>query len=291
MLYFAAALIATLGFAHYILGERYILIRLFRRDLPKLFGTLRNLLTPTIQNRTANGMKVFLGNTALDPMFQSASMPFNVNPHLINIAIHVFAGAIGIVIGLYLLIAAKATPRHRIVGRVFVGFASVVCITAIVGSALFRFIPLFAVLSLLVPYVLLSGWHVIYTQKSGPNWLDAILLLAGIAGAVALVPILATADKLPGSAAPVVYSTLAALALVMVYDLARWCFPGHWHAGTWRFEHIYKILSALFGMMSAAVGNIFHTTWAQLVPSAVGIVIVIWFMAREWRAEAVRLQR
>jgi hypothetical protein len=38
MLYVAAALIAALGIAHSILGERYILIRLFRRDLPELFG-------------------------------------------------------------------------------------------------------------------------------------------------------------------------------------------------------------------------------------------------------------
>ena len=38
MLYVAAALIALLGLAHSVLGERYILIRLFRRDLPALFG-------------------------------------------------------------------------------------------------------------------------------------------------------------------------------------------------------------------------------------------------------------
>lgn len=38
MLYTAAVLIALLGLAHSVLGERYILIRLFRRDLPRLFG-------------------------------------------------------------------------------------------------------------------------------------------------------------------------------------------------------------------------------------------------------------
>ena len=38
MLPTAAVLIALLGLAHSVLGERYILIRLFRRDLPKLFG-------------------------------------------------------------------------------------------------------------------------------------------------------------------------------------------------------------------------------------------------------------
>ena len=39
MLLTAATLIFLLGLAHSVLGERYLLIRLFRRqDLPKLFG-------------------------------------------------------------------------------------------------------------------------------------------------------------------------------------------------------------------------------------------------------------
>ena len=39
LLYFAAILAIVLGTAHSLLGERYILTRLFRRnDLPKLFG-------------------------------------------------------------------------------------------------------------------------------------------------------------------------------------------------------------------------------------------------------------
>lgn len=38
-LHFASALFFLLGLAHSVLGERFILIRLFRReDLPKLFG-------------------------------------------------------------------------------------------------------------------------------------------------------------------------------------------------------------------------------------------------------------
>lgn len=38
-LYIAAILIFILGLAHSVLGERFILVRLFRRDsLPKLFG-------------------------------------------------------------------------------------------------------------------------------------------------------------------------------------------------------------------------------------------------------------
>jgi uncharacterized membrane protein len=201
--------------------------------------------------------------------------------HLLNIAIHVSAGSIGILLGLYMLITAKGTERHRLLGRIFVAFAGVVCLTAIIGTVFFRFIPLFAVLSLLVPYVLLSGWHVIYTKDAGPNRIDALLLVIGIACAFGLVPVLTAASNVPGSSAPVVYSTLGALGFVLTYDTARWLFPKHWHATTWRFEHIYKILSALFGMMSAAVGNIFHTTWAQLAPSAIGVAVLLWFMWRQ----------
>ena len=39
-LYFAAFLLVAIGITHSILGERYILIRLFRRDdLPKILGS------------------------------------------------------------------------------------------------------------------------------------------------------------------------------------------------------------------------------------------------------------
>lgn len=40
LLFVAAGLVIALGLAHSYLGERYILIRLFRRtDLPKIFGS------------------------------------------------------------------------------------------------------------------------------------------------------------------------------------------------------------------------------------------------------------
>ncbi|SMF15595.1 hypothetical protein SAMN02745866_01022 [Alteromonadaceae bacterium Bs31] len=40
MLFFSALLLVTIGLAHSYLGERYILIRLFRRDnIPKVLGS------------------------------------------------------------------------------------------------------------------------------------------------------------------------------------------------------------------------------------------------------------
>lgn len=39
MLILAAVLAVAIGLVHSVLGERYILLRLFRRPLPKLFGS------------------------------------------------------------------------------------------------------------------------------------------------------------------------------------------------------------------------------------------------------------
>lgn len=42
MMQLAALLVVALGLAHSVLGERYILVRLFRReDLPRIFGSSR----------------------------------------------------------------------------------------------------------------------------------------------------------------------------------------------------------------------------------------------------------
>ncbi|WP_373896711.1 hypothetical protein [uncultured Massilia sp.] len=97
-------------------------------------------------------------------------------PHLLNLALHVGAGIAAIVVGLGLLAKTKGTPTHRRRGRIFVAFTLLVCATGIIGSVLFRFIPLFAVLTLLVTYQLLSGWHAVHTKAAGPDRIDALLL-------------------------------------------------------------------------------------------------------------------
>ncbi len=208
--------------------------------------------------------------------------------HLLSLALHVLAGALGILLGLVLLARAKGTPQHVRLGRVFVALAGTVGLTALVGTVFFRFIPLFAVLTLLVPYVLLSGWHAIYTKANGPDKWDALLLGVAIAAAGELVPVLLNAPTGGCSNGPVIKGTLGALALVLTYDAARWLFPRRWHARTWRYEHIYKLLSALFGMMSAAVGNLLGgVPAAQLAPSVLGGVAILWFFWREARRATV----
>jgi uncharacterized membrane protein len=204
--------------------------------------------------------------------------------HLLNIGVHILAGSAAIVLGLYLLGKPKDAILHRKRGRVFVLLTAVVCLSAAIGNAVFRFMPLFAVLTVLVSYQLLSGWHVIYTRTKGPDALDAGLLLGAALLSAVLVRRLFLDGAMAGASASasVLYSTLAALALLLAYDAARWLFPRRWHATLWRYEHIYKILGCLFGMLSAAVGNTVRVgqPWPQLAPSVIGLIAVVWCMLR-----------
>lgn len=192
-------------------------------------------------------------------------------PHILNLALHVGAGVAAIVLGLVLLARAKGTAAHRRGGRIFAMLTLVVCATGIVGNVFFRFIPLFAVLTLLVTYQLLSGWHAVHTRAAGPDRIDALLLVCAAAWAVGLAP-----GLLAAATGPVVHSTMGGLALLLAYDAARWCFPRHWHATLWRYEHIYKLLASLFGMLSAASGNLIRVAqpWSQLLPSLLGMAVI-----------------
>ncbi|MFC0254595.1 hypothetical protein [Massilia consociata] len=206
--------------------------------------------------------------------------------HLLNLAAHIATGSAAICLGLALLAGAKGTPGHRRHGRLFAALTLVVCVTGIIGNVFFRFTPVFAVLTLLVAYQLLSGWHVVYTKDAGPNRIDTLLAVCAAAWAIGLVPVLFSAGARAGAAPTVVYSSLGGLVFLLAYDAARWCFPRHWHASLWRYEHIYKLVASLFAMLSAAVGNLvrFGQPWSQLLPSVLGIMVIVVFGWREYRS-------
>ncbi len=192
-------------------------------------------------------------------------------PHKINLAVHIIAGAAGLLIGCTLLARAKGTRLHRKWGRWFAYAGLVVALSAAIGSVFFRFLPLFAVLNIAVLYELVSGWRVTYTRGDGPVAFHALWTVTGVAATVLLVPVLMAK---PEAAPPVIaYSTLGALAILLVHDTVRWAFPRRWHQVVWQYEHVSKIVAALFGMLSAFVGNVvrFGQSWSQALPWALGV--------------------
>jgi len=199
--------------------------------------------------------------------------------HFANIAIHVAAGTIALAIGFVMLAKTKGTRTHRRLGRWFAYFTLAVCLTAVVGTLFFRFIPVFAVLSVLVPYQLVSGWRSVYTQERGPAAIDAVWTLAAAVFAAALAP---TVLAYPSQAPVVVYSSLGALASILAYDAVRWLFPRRWYRKLWRYEHGYKLIASIFAMLSALVGNVVRVgqPWSQIAPSAVGVMVVLYFFVQ-----------
>lgn len=199
--------------------------------------------------------------------------------HLANLAIHVAAGTAGLAIGFTMLAKAKGTPTHRRLGRIFCFFTLLVCCSAAAGLVLFRFLPLFAVLTVLVLYQLVGGWRSVYTQDRGPSALDAGWTLLAVAFSIFLVPVVL---RQPGSANIVVYSSLGALASIILYDTIRWLFPRRWYRTLWRYEHAYKLIASIFAMLSAFVGNVVRVgqPWSQIAPSAIGLMIIFYFFYR-----------
>ncbi len=207
--------------------------------------------------------------------------------HLASLAVHVGAGGVAMLIGFAILARAKGTRQHRALGRSFALLAQVVCLTATLGTLLFRPQPLLAVLTVTVLYQLVGGWRAARTQARGPGPLDAVWTALGMMASAALLFWLQ--DTPGGPANPtVLYSTLGALVSVVAYDGIRCLFPLHWHARLWRYEHAYKLISVQFGMLSALSGNVlrFWYPWPQLLPSVVGLSVIGWTF---WRLSQARL--
>ncbi|MCU0647502.1 MAG: hypothetical protein MUF00_05875 [Gemmatimonadaceae bacterium] len=199
--------------------------------------------------------------------------------HALNLLVHILAGTLGIALGLLLLARPKGTVLHRRRGQRFVQLVLIVCTSAMIGLVVFRFMPLFAVLAVLVLYQVVSGWRVARTQHGGPAVADALWTLATALAIAALMPrLLANAEQSP----VVVRSTLAATGMLLLYDTVRWVFPRRWHARLWPYEHVYRMNGALFGMVAALVGNTVRV-WqpvSQLLPTAIGSAVTAYYFVQ-----------
>jgi uncharacterized membrane protein len=204
--------------------------------------------------------------------------------HLSNLLVHVIGASAAIGLGFILLAGDKGTAPHRQRGLMFVALVLLVCASAAVGSVFFRFIPIFAILTVLVLYQLLSGWHAVKTRERGPNRIDLALAGAAGLGAAMLAPVVLATQAQSGQSPVVIYATLATLALLLSYDLARWAFPHRWHSRLWKYEHIYKMVATVFALLSAASGNLlaFAQPWSQILPSALGLATIaaLWWRQR-----------
>jgi hypothetical protein len=210
-------------------------------------------------------------------------------PHWLNLATHIVAGTLGIGLGLTQLVTTKGGEPHRRRGMQFAALTLVVTGTGALGNIFFRFMPLFAVLTVLVSYQVVSGVRVSRTREMGPARFDLILTIVGIGAGAAILPLVLGASETASTQPVVIWSTIGAFASVLGYDLARWTFPQGWHRRVWESEHIYKMVASLFGMISALIGNTVRwgQPWSQVLPSLVGLLLIAVFIVRRATAGPV----
>ncbi len=200
--------------------------------------------------------------------------------HTLNIVLHVSAGVVALVLGLVALLTAKGSSAHNKCGNYFLAFVSIVIITGLIGVFIFGRNTFLLVITVLTGYVSFSGYRALKFKSNVPRTLDMIVALVSLS---TLAYFLYFFHSIGMIWSPVViYSTVGAMLLVILYDFLRYLIPRKTYSKhrIWLYEHIYKMTSAFSGLLSAFAGTVLkqYQPHSQYLPSVLGMVIVAAFM-------------
>lgn len=217
--------------------------------------------------------------------------------HITNIVLHVVIGTFGIFIGLWMMLRPKGNRLHRKRGRWFFIAIGGVVATATIGLIFFRYMPVFAVLTIVIGYQTWSGVRAIKNKRYGPQWLDAIVtVFATLLLTVAAYTLFnAPQDQVGAPSLALKFAALCGGVLLLTYDILRWIFPRHWHATLWQYEHTYKMIASVSGLVSAVTGNVIRIgqPWSQLLPILFFTIVIafeFWRIASTYRSVSKRLE-
>jgi hypothetical protein len=195
--------------------------------------------------------------------------------HALNVAVHVTAGAVGLLVGIVPMVAKKGSPLHRALGRAFVPCATLALVTATVGVVFFDPPPALGAATLTAGYQFVGGLRSLHLRDRGPGLLDALLAVACLGACAWLVTAMGSGTQ---SWPPAIgYATAGFLSLVALYDLSRHAWPGVWLSHARPLDHGLKMTSAYFAMLSAGTGNILrdYQPLSQVGPSVLGVGVAV----------------
>ena len=213
--------------------------------------------------------------------------------HTLNIVLHVLTGTAALVLGLIALLSAKGGRVHNKSGNYFLAFLSVVIITGLLGVFVFGRNTFLLVITVLTGYVSFSGYRALKFKSNVPRTLDIVVALVSLS---TLAYFLYFFHSIGMIWSPVViYSTVGAMFFVVLYDLLRYLIPREVYAlqRIWLYEHIYKMISAFSGLLSAFAGTVLkeYQPHSQYLPSVLGMIIIVGFMVYTYRDGLQRIQK
>jgi len=200
--------------------------------------------------------------------------------HQYNILLHIITGSVALLLGLIALLSTKGGKVHNTSGKFFLRFISIVILTGLVGVFVFKRNTFLLVITVLSGYVSFSGYRVLLSKSNVPKRLDIFVTITCL---FVLAYFLYYFKAIGMIWAPVVmYSTIGALLVVILYDFLRYLIPSRKYSKhqIWIYEHIYKMTSAFAALLSAFVGTVFeeYQPHSQYIPSALGMLIIFGFM-------------
>lgn len=200
--------------------------------------------------------------------------------HQFNILIHIISGSIALLLGMLALLTTKGSGLHNRSGRLFLVAIAIVILTGFIGVFVFGRNSFLLVITVLSGYVSFSGLRITRYKSNKPRALDMILALLSVA---VLAYFLYYFQQIGMYWAPVViYSTVGAFAVVVIYDFLRYLIPRDLYKKkrVWLYEHIYKMTSAFSAILSAFTGTVLeeYQPHSQYLPSALSVLIIFAFM-------------
>ncbi len=200
--------------------------------------------------------------------------------HTLNIVLHVSAGIVALGLGLVALLTAKGGNIHNKCGNYFLAFVSIVIVTGLIGVFVFGRNTFLLVITVLTGYVSFSGYRALKFKSNAPRPLDIIVAVVSLS---VLAYFLYFFKSIGMIWSPIIiYSTVGAMLLVVVYDGLRYLIPREFYVKRriWLYEHIYKMTGAFSGLLSAFAGTVLkqYQPHSQYLPSVLGMVIIAGFM-------------
>ncbi|WP_051336165.1 hypothetical protein [Aquimarina latercula] len=213
--------------------------------------------------------------------------------HRSNILLHIVAGSIALLLGIIALVTIKGGKRHNTSGKYFLGFISIVIFTGLIGVFVFGRNTFLLVVTILSGYVSFSGYRILLLKSNTPKIIDVIVAIVSV---LVLAYFLYYFKSIGMIWSPIIiYSTVGALLFIVTYDFLRYLIPKKKYKKhrIWVYEHIYKMTSAFAGILSAFIGTVFekYQPHSQYIPSALGMLIIIGFMAYVYKYGLRRLPK
>jgi hypothetical protein len=203
--------------------------------------------------------------------------------HSTNIAIHIAAGTIALLLGIIALSTKKGKKNHTKSGRWFLACLCIVIATGLLGVFVFGRNTFLLVITVLAGYYGFSGYRALQNKSNVPKRIDILVALVSLLAVFFFLYYFKTIGMI--WAPVIIYSTVGTLLSVIAYDFIRYLIPGSTYGNLWFYEHIYKMIGAFTALLAAFSGTVFpfYKPYSQVLPSVFGVLLQIGFITFYYR--------